>query len=120
MLLGNRDKVEEHKSTNFMLFNKYLYSHDIPVKANIFMPSDFDFSPIKRLMESTCKNIGLQYKIINNTINYSDYKNAMKNIENIVKLDSENKTSNIFWFIITPNFKNQYKHLKRLVLKTEI
>lgn len=33
---------------------------------------------------------------------------------------SANGTANVFWFIIPPNFKTQYKSIKRLCLKTGI
>lgn len=55
-----------------------------------------------------------------NSINYSDYKLALKNIENTVINESQNKSANIFWYIIPANFKNHYKTIKRMTIKTGI
>jgi aubergine-like protein len=118
--LGDKQRVEENKTTNFMLFNKFLFSRDVTLKICIILPSDFDFGPTKRLLESTTSSIGLQYRSSMNTINYSDNKMAMKKIENIIQDESESKTSNIFWFIIPSNYKTQYKTLKRMTLKSGV
>jgi hypothetical protein len=100
-----------------MLFNKYLYNRDVALKLYIFYPANFDFGSIKKLLESTCSNLGLQFKIATSSINYNDSRSVLKNIENIVNSENEGKTSNMFWFIIPPNFKSQYKTLKRMTLK---
>jgi hypothetical protein len=84
LLLGDKERIDENKASSFMLFNKYLFSHDITLKVCVFYPLDFDFGSIKKLMESTCSNLGLQFKLSNNSINYGDYKTALRNIENII------------------------------------
>lgn len=50
LMLGSREKIEENKAANFMLFNKPLFNRDITLKICIFLPTNFDFSPIKKLL----------------------------------------------------------------------
>jgi len=55
--LGNREKVEEHKSTNFMLFNKPLFNSATTLKLTLFHPNDFDLQSVKGILSSTCANL---------------------------------------------------------------
>lgn len=103
-----------------MLFNKNLFSRDVNLKLYIIHPNDFDFGPIKSLLDSTSGNLGLQYKLNINPINFKDNKIALKAIETALKAECESKNSNIFWFIIPPSFKTQYKLVKRMTLKSEL
>ncbi len=59
--LGQRERIEEHKSTSFMLFNKPIYSREHSLRICLFYPGDFDLAPTKRLLESTCRGLGLQF-----------------------------------------------------------
>ncbi len=45
---------------------------------------------------------------------------SMKAIQQIIFDQSQNNNSNAFWFIIPPNYKSQYKHIKRLTLKANV
>lgn len=101
-----------------MLFNKNLFSRDASLKIYIVLPNDFDFAPIKSLLDSTAGNLGLQYKLSTNAINFKDNKAALKAIETALKAECDSKTSNMFWFIIPPSFKTQYKFVKRMTLKS--
>ena len=88
LMLGDKGKVDDNKATNFMLFNKPLFNRDVALKICIILPQNFEFSPIKKLLESTASNLGLSYRQSINTVNFTDSKMAMRNIENIVRDES--------------------------------
>lgn len=79
-MLGGKERVEENKATNFMLFNKPLFSHDVTLKLCIICPTSFDFGPFKKLLDSTSANLGLRYCVAMNKINYGESKGTMKEI----------------------------------------
>lgn len=62
--LGKRNKVDDRKTTNFMLFDKPLFESNIPLHISVIYPPNFDFSPSKNLLSSTCKNLGLQHEFV--------------------------------------------------------
>lgn len=70
-----------------MLFNKNLFSRDVNMKLYIILPNDFDFAPIKSLLDSTAGNLGLQYKLNTNAVNFKDSKVALKAIETALKAE---------------------------------
>ena len=116
--LGRHDKIDEHKATSFMLFNKPLYSSEIFMKIGLICPSDFDISQIKSLMQSTCKNLDLGHQLVHLPIRFQDSRTTLKNIEqSITRSDNE---CNIFWFILPNSFKLQYGSLKKLLLSKGI
>ena len=98
-----------------MLFDKEIYNNNIPVNVNAIHPSEFDFIQVEKLFASTCKNLGLSYRLNPIKINFRDGARAMKEIESII-IDKEGKFDDIDlnWFIIPPNMKAQYRVIKRM------
>lgn len=76
--LGRRDRIDENKSTNFMLFDKPLFSPDVPLLISIFCPLQMDLSAIKELMHSTCNKLGLHYEFIAKEIKFADPKITLR------------------------------------------
>jgi len=66
---------------NFQLFNKEIFNHDIPINMVVFMPNDFDFTPVDQLFSSTCKNLCIKYLIHIVKLNFQDSKKCLADIE---------------------------------------
>jgi hypothetical protein len=87
--LGQRERVEEHKVTNFMLFNKPLYSPEVSIRIAVVCPQELDLAPAKDIMRSTCRSLGLQHEMLQFSVRYSEGRGALKGIEQIVLKQSE-------------------------------
>lgn len=82
--LGNGDSIEENRVSSFSLYNKPLYRNDVPVTVQAYIPQNFDFDQVEKLFASTCKNLAIKYSIKKISINYSNERKAMKEIESIM------------------------------------
>lgn len=119
--LGKKERVEEHKSTSFMLFNKNLYNSAVDLHLAVIFPSDYDLTQIKDLMKSTCLNLGLNYKLLPFPIKFQDSNSTIKTIQNIIRESEQSKEKcNLFWFILPNNFRDRYSEIKKMVLKSGI
>lgn len=47
----------------------------------VFMPNDFDFTPVDQLFSSTCKNLCIKYLIHIVKLNFQDSKKCLADIE---------------------------------------
>lgn len=83
--LGRNEKVEENKIASFMLFNKPLYSSEVPLRLCIINPQDYDTTPLKSLVTSTSNNIHLEVNMKIFTYSASSgNRGVVKNVEEIV------------------------------------
>lgn len=113
--LGKGKSIESNKVSSFMLFDKDLYSNSVPLNVIAVVPVEFDFSQVDKLFSSTCRNLGLTYKLNPIKLNFRDCAKAMKDIEAIiVDKDGRYDQMQLNWFIIPPNLKSQYRIIKRL------
>jgi hypothetical protein len=102
-----------------MLFNKPLYKSDVTMKLVLMHPNDFDLQAVKSLMNSTCANLKIEYKLITKEVKYQDIRTTSRALERIISDESANG-GNMFWFVIPSSFKNNYSIIKKLVLKSGV
>jgi len=76
--LGCKNSIEQNKVASFALFNKPLYFTDFPLKIVAFIPSDYDFSSISKLFDSTCRNLQIKHDIITVKIQFREPKRVLE------------------------------------------
>lgn len=120
--LGKKERIEEHRSTSFSLFNKQLFNCSVALRIGVLMPNTFDFSQAKDLLRTTCANLGLEHKVSTFLLKFQDSKGILKNIEEIVmrECSSAKEAPNIFWVLLPNNFKTSYSAIKKIMLRCGI
>ena len=98
-----------------MLFDREIYSNSVPVNVVAVVPMDFDFMQVEKLFSSTCRNLGLSYKLHPIKLNFKDSSKAMKDIERII-IDKEGEFDEmeLNWFILPNSMKHQYRVIKKI------
>ena len=112
--IGKGNRIEQTKSANFKMFDRPVYKANIPLKCCLLHFNGMDVYNVKKIMETTAKNIDLklEFKVAN--VGQYFASEAFEILAKELQHQHQKNYHNIYFIILPPEARGVYPKLKNL------